>query len=303
MSTIAGNDSATTAWRPTPWIAATLGFVGGVAGLLYVHRPWLAGAYLCGSMGLLLAVFYAIWGLDVYLDLELVSWGSWVVAIVLAIHSYSIASAAPALAQRRWYSRWYGLIAIPLTLFVLVFLFRSFFYESYNIPGESMYPTLPRGSLVFVSKAGLGRYGTYGITIWRSGPTAPIARGDLVAYRWGSDPAMTYLHRVVGLPGERIEYTNRRLTINGNTMPVRLGARDGIYQLATERLDGREATLAFIEDRHSRDWAGTVPPQHYLVFGDSRDNARDSRFAEVGFVPRDHIVGRVAKIVKQSDPR
>ena len=82
-------------------------------------------------------------------------------------------------------------------------------------------------------------------------------------------------------------------------MPLLLGARDDMYQYAIERLDGHDITVAFIPQRPSREWAGVVPSDHYLVFGDSRDNSRDSRFAEVGFVPRDHIVGRVVKIVKE----
>ncbi len=289
-------------WRPAPWIAAALGLFGGITGLLYVQRPWLAVAYLGASVAALLVILYSIFALDARIDVELLSWGAWALAIVLAVHSYMIAVATPAVAQRKWYSRWYALIAVTLTLFVLVFLFRSFGYESYTIPGDSMYPTIPRGSFVFVSKSGLGRYGTYGITIWRSEPTAGIAHGDIVAYRLVSNPALIYLHRVVGLPGDRIEYANRRLVVNSNTVPLRPGARDGTYQFATERLGEHEVTIAFIAERYARDWEGIVPPDHYVVFGDSRDNSRDSRFREVGFVPRNHIIGRVVKIVGEPNP-
>lgn len=50
------------AWRPAPWIAAALGFFGGITGLLYVQRPWLAVAYLGASVAALLAIFYSVFG-------------------------------------------------------------------------------------------------------------------------------------------------------------------------------------------------------------------------------------------------
>lgn len=300
MNTITDDNSVTSAWRPTPWIAAVLGLLLGGAGMLYVQRPWLALAFYGASVGVVLAILYAVWALGINIDLALMSWSGWAISIVCAVCAYKVALAATP-AERKWYSRWHVLVAVPLALFLVIFLVRSFVYETYRIPSQSMQPTIPEGSWVFVTKSGFGRYGTYGITIWRNAPMATIARGDLVAYRLVSDPALTYLHRVVGVPGDRIEYTNRRLVINGNTVPVRLGARHGIYQNATERLDGRKATIAFIPERYSRDWAGIVPPEHYFVLGDNRDNARDSRFPEVGFVPRDHIVGRVVKIVKEPD--
>jgi signal peptidase I len=282
-------------WRPAPWIAALLGLFGGGLGLLYVQRPWFALAYFTVSLGSALALLYAMVKLDLPVTPSWISWIGWVVSIVCALHAYKLAHTATAVSGRKWYSRWYGLAGLPLGLFLIIFLFRSFAYEPYTIPSESMHPTLPEGSLVFVSKSGFGSYGTYGRTIWRSAPTTPVARADMVAYRLTQDPTTTYLHRIVGLPGDRIEYTNRRLVINGSTVPMRMGARAGMYQYAVEQLDGQEVTIALMPERAARDWAGVVPPDHYVVFGDSRDNSRDSRY--LGFVPRDRIVGRVVKIV------
>lgn len=303
MNTIPDHSGTIGTWRPTPWIAAVLGLVFGGVGLLYVQRAWLAVAFYCLSWAAALALLYAVWGLGFYIDLAVLGWFSWAIAIACAVYAYRVACATASVAERKWYSRWYVLVAVVLVPLVAVFLVRSFVYESYKMQSQSMHPTIPERSWLFVTKPGFGLCRAYGITIWRSPPTAQLARGEIVAHRLVTDPGTTFIGRIAGLPGERIEYRDRRLVIDGKNVPVRLEARDGMYQYAVERLDGHEATVAFIPERRSRDWTGVVPPDHYFVLGDSRDNARDSRFDEVGFVPRDHIVGRIVKIVKEPNRR
>jgi signal peptidase I len=298
MNTVAANDN----WRPKPWIAAVLGLFFGGAGLLYVQRPWWAIVAYVVPWVLVLAVLYAVWNFDLYININLLLGIGWAAAIVCALCAFKVARATATGTARKRYSRWPVLVAITVATYALVFVVRAFVFEPFRIPSQSMHPTIPEGAWVFVAKPGFGRHAAFGITLWSGTPTARIARGDIVVHRLVMDPATSYLGRVVGLPGDRIEYTNHRLVINGNTLPLRLGARDTIYQYAVERLDGHEVTIAFMPQRPSRDWAGVVPPDHYLVLGDSRDNARDSRFAEIGFIPRDHIVGRVVKIVKEPNP-
>jgi len=295
MNTIAANDT----WRPKPWIAAVLGFLLGGIGLLYVQRPKWAVAVYAGTWAVLLALLYAVWEFDFYVDLDLLPWFSFTVAIACAVYAFKVATRTPMGTVRKWYSRWQVLAALLLATYTLVFLIRAFLFEPFWVPAQSMYPTIPEGAWVLVAKPGFGRYGAYGFTVWSGAPTATIARGDVVAYRLVTDPATTYLHRIVGLPGDRIEYTRHRLMINGKPVPLRLGARDRTYQYAIERLDGREVSIAFMPERPAHDWAGVVPPASYFVLGDSRDNARDSRYA--GFVPGDHLVGRVVKTVKEPD--
>ena len=265
--------------------------------------PWWAAAAYGAPWAAALGLLYAIWQLDLFVDLNLVLWLSWAVPIACAVYAFRVAVATRQGTPRKWYSRWSVLIAVPLATYALVFLVRAFVFEPFRVPSQSMYPTIPQGAWIFVTKPGSGRYAAFGITVWSGTPTARIARGDIVVHRLVADPATNYVRRVVGLPGDRIEYTNHRLVINGNTVPLKLGDRDGTYQHAVERLDGQEATIAFMPQRFARDWAGVVPPDHYLLLGDSRDNSHDSRFPEIGFIPRDHIVGRVAKIVKEPNPR
>ncbi|HEV8332553.1 MAG TPA: signal peptidase I [Steroidobacteraceae bacterium] len=283
-------------WRPTPWIAAVVGFFGGGLGLLYVQRPWYAIAYFAVSVVGSLALLAAILTFDLAVQPDATSWISLAVAIACAVHAYGIAVATTSVAERKWYSRWYFLLAFPLALLTLTLLFRAFAYEPFRIPAESMQPTLPEGSYIFVSKAGFGGYGSFGVTLWRGEPTARIDRGDIVAFRLVDAPSTVYVKRIIGLPGDRIEYANRRLIINDMPAPISLGERDGAYQYAVERVDETDVTIALMPERQPRDFADVVPPGHFFVLGDNRDNSRDSRF--IGFIPRDHLVGRVVKVIR-----
>jgi len=162
-----------------------------------------------------------------------------------------------------------------------------------------MYPTIQKGSFVFVDKRGQPNQGTFGFHPFRFEPTAKISRTDMIVFRTPHDPEVTYLMRVIGVPGDRVIYRNHRLTLNDESVPISFGGTAGAYQLATEIIDGHEVQIALLPNRPSPELDVVVPPDHYLVLGDSRDNARDSRF--VGFIPRENIVGRVAKIFQSGE--
>jgi signal peptidase I len=192
------------------------------------------------------------------------------------------------------------------TIIAALIVLRVFVYEPFRVPSDSMYPTIPRGSFLIVHKLGFGNVGwSYR---FKREPTAEVSRGDIVVSYVGDD-GTKYVQRVVGLPGDHVILEGRQLTINAIPVPVSLAPgpltekRSFRLQLATEIIDGREVSIAWIPDRPSRNFDAVVPEGHYFMLGDNRDNARDSRFAEVGFIEKRRLVGRVAKVWTPPQPR
>ena len=191
-------------------------------------------------------------------------------------------------------------------IMVALIILRVFVYQPFRVPSDSMYPTIPRGSFLIVHGFGFGKLGW--LRKLQGEPSAKILRGDIVVSDVGDD-GTRYVHRVIGLPGDHVTLEGRQLTINAFKIPVEVVPgpltmkRSFRLQLATETIDGREVSIAWIPDRPSLDFDGVVPEEHYFVLGDNRDNARDSRFAEVGFIEERRIVGRVVKVWKPKESR
>jgi signal peptidase I len=185
----------------------------------------------------------------------------------------------------------------PVILIVL--LIRSFLFEPFRIPSDSMMPTLLDGDFIFVSKYAYGlRLPVLNNKVVELGEPR---RGDVIVFRLPSDPATNYIKRLVGLPGDHIAVRNRQLFVNGKPVPVEL---TGVYQghghtgarVGIEHLGEIEHDVLFIPERYTRDYDEVVPAGHYFFMGDNRDNSRDSRFPEVGFVPERNLVGKAVRI-------
>ena len=185
----------------------------------------------------------------------------------------------------------------PIILIVL--LIRSFLFEPFRIPSDSMMPTLLDGDFIFVNKFTYGlRLPVVNSEVVKLGQPQ---RGDVVVFRLPADPATNYIKRLVGLPGDRITVREKRVWVNGEEQPVSL---DGVYegfghtgaQVAVERLGPVPHRVLYIPSRPSYDFDDVVPAGHYFFMGDNRDNSRDSRFPEVGFVPEDFVVGKAVVI-------
>jgi signal peptidase I len=197
---------------------------------------------------------------------------------------------------------------------VVVFLIRSFWVEPFKIPSGSMKPTLLVGDFILVNKY------TYGIRIpvinKKVVDVNPVRRGDVIVFRYPVDPSVDYIKRVVGLPGDKVQYRGKRLTVNGEPVEVQASgyytdSEASYMRLPTfnEKLDGKRHQMMIVPSAPTVDLAQvkqfpyrenceynddgfscTVPAGHYFMMGDNRDQSLDSRYW--GFVPDDHIKGR-----------
>ena len=212
-------------------------------------------------------------------------------------------------AKQPWWVE-YSVSFFPVIL--IVFLLRSFLVEPFKIPSSSMVPTLLVGDFILVNKF------AYGIRLpvvnKKIVPLGDPNRGDVMVFRYPEDPSLDYIKRVIGLPGDRIEYRDKRLTINGVLLPVRQvddylsKERMQFSRRYVETTNGTEHEIlleddapAFMAPSRAFPYAGncnynmkglacTVPPGHYFMMGDNRDNSSDSRVW--GFVPDENIVGK-----------
>lgn len=186
-----------------------------------------------------------------------------------------------------------GLIELGRSLFpvlLVVLIIRSFIVEPFRIPSESMVPTLLRGDFILVNKFAYGI--RLPVTHNEVIETGQPERGDIVVFRYPVAPEQDYIKRVVGLPGDRVRYADKRLYINGEPvaqMPAEPYAPAPDATQRTEILGDRRHDILVYGARPARDRVYTVPEGEYFVMGDNRDRSADSRYW--GTVPEGNLVG------------
>ena len=192
------------------------------------------------------------------------------------------------------------LVEYSRSLFPVIFIvliLRSFMVEPFRIPSGSMMPTLLVGDFILVNKYAYGiRLPVLNTKIIEVG--AP-KRGDVAVFRYPKDPSTDYIKRVIGLPGDNIKYIDKQVYINGELMnqvenSVYDGTGAGVSMsgalVKSENLGEVEHKVLINRSRPIVNEEFVVPPDHYFVMGDNRDNSNDSRYW--GTVPQDNLVGR-----------
>ena len=215
------------------------------------------------------------------------------------------------LLMQPWWLDW---TAGLFPVIVVVFVLRSFLFEPFKIPSGSMIPTLMINDLILVNKFHYGvRLPVSNLKIFDNHSPE---RGDVMVFRYPPKPSLDYIKRVVGLPGDEVAYLNKKISVNGKpldkaalpeffdedalryTKQFQEVAADGQRKYRILNEDDRPSFVQATEDfpfrencRYSSEGVVCkVPPGHYFMMGDNRDNSLDSRFW--GFVPEKNIVGK-----------
>src|SRR5262245_57645148 len=155
-------------------------------------------------------------------------------------------------AKQPWWVE-YSISFFPVIL--IVFFLRSFLVEPFKIPSSSMVPTLLVGDFILVNKF------TYGIRLpvinKKVVELGSPQRGDVMVFRYPEDSSLDYIKRVVGVPGDRIEYRNKRLSINGTQVPLSRSTTTCRRNACSSRAATSKRWAA---SRTSCCWTTTCPP-------------------------------------------
>lgn len=193
----------------------------------------------------------------------------------------------------------------PVLLFVLVL--RSFLFEPFRVPTGSLEPTVNKGDFILSNKYVYGvRLPVWGTKLISNGSPK---NNDIAIFRTPIDQKTWMVKRVVGVPGDKIDYVDKKLTINGESAKYifvrdEQDTNDGInkwpVKVLEEEFMGNKHQIFVRETNYNQDFHIVVPANHYFMMGDNRDNSDDSRFW--GFVPEENLEGQAILVWLSWDP-
>jgi len=196
-----------------------------------------------------------------------------------------------------------ALQSLATTVVIAVFVV-TFIVQAFQIPSESMEPTLLIGDYLLVDKTHYGHSGFWGWML----PYHKVQRQDIIVFRYPVNPRQHFVKRVVGVPGDRIRLINKHVYVNGEQQPdayavFNWGQHDKFRDnFPNGGYFGDRITARWFQQAQklTEDGQLIVPEDSYFVLGDNRDDSYDSRYW--GLVPAENIVGRPL-IIYWSMPR
>ena len=209
-----------------------------------------------------------------------------------------------------------NLKTLVYALLIAVFI-RSLLIQPFYIPSSSMEPTLLIGDRIFVSKLSYG-YSNHSFPfsppffndrLFNKKPN----QGDLVVFKTPADNRTDYIKRLIGMPGDKIQFKNGDLYINDDKIPrkkvnskfiIRCGPFSPNVEAYEETLPNGKTYLAVYNSEQSLQNTDLfiVPDKHYFLLGDNRDCSKDSRFlTSVGYVNEFNLVGKAKMIFFSND--
>jgi signal peptidase I len=199
----------------------------------------------------------------------------------------------------------YARAFFPVLLLVLII--RSFLFQPYRVPSSSLAPTIVPGDFVAVKQYAYGL--RLPVTNTKIVDTGEPKRGQIFLFRAPPNPNITFIKRVIGVPGDHIVYKNKILYINGVEAKQKLIKQThyidehGVFSsenLIEEDLGGvKHQIYVQPEGGETQDIDVVVPSRHYFAMGDNRDDSGDSRMW--GFVPEENLIGQAFLIFMSWD--
>ncbi len=210
---------------------------------------------------------------------------------------------------------------VRTTLFglAIALVLRIVLFQPFTIPSSSMEPGLVVGDYIIVSKFSYG----WSRASLPFNPPLPAGRllggapkrGDVVVFRLPRDPSQTWIKRVIGLPGDRIQVRGGQVFVNDRALPQApmtvVQDHDDPYRQVLEVRERQPDGRAYVTYDGGAGQPGddtdiyVVPEGRYFMMGDNRDNSLDSRWPRelgVGLLPADNIVGKAELVLASWKP-